>query len=70
MLSTVFTVLGSSIVVFNVLDLNAWHFLPVYLIGAVFGFAGACLRKLPWIMTITGWFIVINTIGILRLILE
>lgn len=70
MISTILTVIGSAIVTLNVTDLNAWHFLPVTTVGAIFGFAGAWIRQLPWIIMITGWFIFINSVGIARLIIS
>jgi len=67
MASTIFVIIGSFILTVTILDLKPHIFIPFYWIGSVAGFVGAYRRTLPWIMILTFWFIVLNSVALWRL---
>ena len=67
MISTIATMIGSAILTFTVTDLNPAVFIPFYWIGSVTGMIAAYMRKLIWILILTGWFTALNSIMLVRL---
>ena len=67
MTSTIATMIGSAILTFTVLDLNPAVFIPFYWVGSVTGMIAAYMRTLVWILILTGWFTVLNSIMLVRL---
>ena len=62
---------GASIVLtVTVLDPATQWFIPLYLVGSIFGLTSAILRRAGFVILLTGWFTAMNTIAITRLIID
>mgnify|MGYP001159746229 FL=1 len=69
MASTILVIIGSAILTWTVLDPKPEIFIPFYWAGSIAGFIGAYRRTLPWVMVLTFWFIMLNSIALWRLFL-
>ena len=69
MISAIAVLNGSMILTYTVLDPRPDLFLPVYFVASTTGFVGAYYRKSAWVMVLTFWFTIMNTIGLWRLFL-
>ena len=62
---------GASIVLtVTVLDPATQWFIPLYLVGSIFGLTSAILRRAGFIILLCGWFTMMNTISLARLIMD
>ena len=69
MISALAVIIGSAILTWTVLDPKPEIFIPFYWAGSIAGFIGAYRRTLPWVMVLTFWFIMLNSIALWRLFL-
>ena len=67
MLGAVAVIIGSSILTWTVLTPRPDIFIPFYFVGSCASFFGAYRRGLPWVLILTGWFIMMNIIALSRL---
>ena len=67
MWSAILVITGSTILTFTVLDPKPELFIPFYWLGALLGLWGAYRRTLPWIMLLTGYFTIMNSIALWKL---
>ncbi|MGY8865242.1 MAG: hypothetical protein ACKVJK_06380 [Methylophagaceae bacterium] len=67
MLGAVAVIIGSSILTYTVLEPRPEIFIPFYFVGSCASFFGAYRRGLPWVLILTGWFIIMNVIALSRL---
>jgi len=62
---------GASIVLtVTVLDPATQWFIPLYLVGSIFGLTSAILRRAGFVILLCGWFTMMNTISLVRLIMD
>ena len=62
---------GASIVLtVTVLDPATEWFIPLYLVGSIFGLTSAILRRAGFVILLTGWFTAMNIIALTRLIVD
>ena len=62
---------GASIVLtVTVLDPATEWFIPLYLVGSIFGLTSAILRRAGFVILLTGWFTAMNLIALSRLIMN
>jgi len=62
---------GASIVLtVTVLDPATQWFIPLYLVGSLFGLTSAILRRAGFVILLCGWFSIMNTISLARLIID
>jgi len=62
---------GASIVLtVTVLDPATQWFIPLYLVGSIFGLTSAILRRAGFVILLCGWFTMMNTISLARLIMD
>lgn len=62
---------GASIVLtVTVLDPATQWFIPLYLVGSIFGLTSAILRRAGFVILLCGWFTMMNTISLVRLIVD
>ena len=62
---------GASIVLtVTVLDPATEWFIPLYLVGSIFGLTSAILRRAGFVILLTGWFTAMNLIALSRLIMD
>ena len=67
MIGAVSVIIGSSILTWTVLAPRPDIFIPFYFMGSCASFYGAYRRGLPWVLLLTGWFIIMNIIALSRL---
>jgi len=67
MIGAVAVIIGSSILTWTVLTPRPDIFVPFYFVGSCASFFGAYRRGLPWVLVLTGWFIIMNMIALSRL---
>ena len=67
MISAISVMIGSFILTYTVLDPRPDIFIPFYWIGSVTGVMGAYYRMSSWILVLTAWFTIMNTIALWRL---
>jgi hypothetical protein len=67
MASAITVIIGSAILTYTVLDPRPDLFIPFYWIGSATGLVGAYYRMSAWIMVLTAWFTLMNTIAMWRL---
>ena len=67
MISAITVMIGSFILTYTVLDPRPDIFIPFYWIGSVTGVIGAYYRMSSWILVLTAWFTIMNTIALWRL---
>ena len=67
MIGAISVIIGSAILTYTVLEPRPDIFLPFYFVGSCASFYGAYRRKLPWVLILTGWFIIMNGIALSRL---
>jgi len=62
---------GASIVLtVTVLDAATQWFIPLYLVGSLFGLTSAILRRAGFVILLCGWFSIMNMIALTRLIVD
>ena len=62
---------GASIVLtVTVLDPATQWFIPLYLVGSIFGLTSAILRRAGFVILLCGWFTMMNTISLVRLVMD
>ena len=62
---------GASIVLtVTVLDPATQWFIPLYLVGSIFGLTSAILRRAGFVILLCGWFTMMNMISLVRLIMD
>ena len=62
---------GASIVLtVTVLDPATQWFIPLYLVGSIFGLTSAILRRAGFVILLCGWFTMMNIISLARLIID
>jgi len=62
---------GASIVLtVTVLNPATQWFIPLYLVGSIFGLTSAILRRAGFVILLCGWFTMMNTISLVRLIMD
>jgi len=62
---------GASIVLtVTVLDPATEWFIPLYLVGSIFGLTSAILRRAGFVILLTGWFTMMNIIALTRLVAD
>jgi hypothetical protein len=62
---------GASIVLtVTVLDPATQWFIPLYLVGSIFGLTSAILRRAGFVILLTGWFTAMNIIALTRLVMD
>ena len=62
---------GASIVLtVTVLDPATEWFIPLYLVGSIFGLTSAVLRRAGFVILLCGWFTMMNTISLVRLVAD
>ena len=62
---------GASIVLtVTVLDPATQWFIPLYLVGSIFGLTSAILRRAGFVILLCGWFTMMNLIALSRLIMD
>jgi|TARA_B110000967_G_C18760302_1_gene497469 hypothetical protein len=62
---------GASIVLtVTVLDPATQWFIPLYLVGSLFGLTSAILRRAGFVILLCGWFSIMNMIALTRLIVD
>jgi hypothetical protein len=69
MISAVTVIIGSAILTYTVLAPRPDIFIPFYWIGSITGMVGAYYRMSSWILVLTMWFTMMNTIAMWRLFL-
>jgi hypothetical protein len=69
MISAVSVIIGSAILTYTVLNPRPDIFIPFYFVGSVTGLVGAYFRKSAWVMVLTAWFSIMNTIALYQLFL-
>lgn len=69
MISAVTVIIGSAILTYTVLAPRPDIFIPFYWIGSITGMVGAYYRMSSWILVLTMWFTIMNTIAMWRLFL-
>ena len=67
MISAISVMIGSFILTYTVLEPRPDIFIPFYWIGSVTGVVGAYYRMSSWILVLTAWFTIMNTIALWRL---
>tara|TARA_B100001057_G_scaffold228125_1_gene228407 strand:+ start:9738 stop:10022 length:285 start_codon:yes stop_codon:yes gene_type:complete len=66
-ISAVSVIIGSAILTYTVLDPRPDIFVPFYFVGSSTGLWGAILRKTAWIVVLTAWFTIMNSIALYQL---
>jgi|TARA_B110000967_G_scaffold5850_1_gene5827 hypothetical protein len=62
---------GASIVLtVTVLDPATQWFIPLYLVGSIFGLTSAILRRAGFVILLCGWFTMMNMISLVRLVMD
>jgi hypothetical protein len=62
---------GASIVLtVTVLDPATQWFIPLYLVGSIFGLTSAILRRAGFVILLCGWFTMMNMISLARLVMD
>tara|TARA_B100000989_G_C19143206_1_gene304246 strand:+ start:35 stop:313 length:279 start_codon:yes stop_codon:yes gene_type:complete len=69
MISAITVIIGSAILTYTVLAPRPDIFIPFYWIGSITGMVGAYYRMSSWILVLTTWFTIMNTIAMWRLFL-
>ena len=69
MISAITVIIGSAILTYTVLAPRPDIFIPFYWIGSITGMVGAYYRMSSWILVLTMWFTIMNTIAMWRLFL-
>ena len=67
MVSAITVIIGSAILTYTVLEPRPDIFIPFYFIGSATGFVGAYYRNSAWVMVLTFWFTIMNTVALYRL---
>jgi len=67
MISAISVMIGSFILTYTVLDPRPDIFVPFYFVGSVTGLVGAHMRKAAWIVVLTAWFTIMNSIALFQL---
>ena len=66
-LETVFLVGASAVLTWTVLDPATEIFIPMYLIGSILGLISTVIRKAAFTIFLCSWFVVMNTIALIKL---
>ena len=67
MVSAIAVIIGSAILTFTVLNPRPDIFVPFYAVGSAMGLWGAVLRQAAWVVVLTTWFSIMNSIALYQL---
>lgn len=67
MISAITVIIGSAVLTYTVLAPRPDIFIPFYWVGSLTGFFGAYYRGSVWVMVLTCWFTIMNTIALWRM---
>ena len=70
MISAITVIIGSAILTYTVLAPRPDIFIPFYWIGSITGMVGAYYRMSSWILVLTMWFTIMNTIGLYKVFIQ
>ena len=65
MIGMMFTIAGSAIMAITAKDPNMAIIYPLFLVGSITGFVAYTRLEMIWTIVLTGYFIIINTIGLI-----
>ena len=61
---------ASAILTFTVLDPATIVFVPMYFVGSLMGVISTTIRKAAFATILTGWFTIMNTIGLYKVFIQ
>ena len=70
MFETLALIIASAVITFTILDPATWIFVPLYLAGSISGMISSWIRRAGFIIFLTSWFTLMNTIALVVLIMD
>ena len=70
MFETLALIIASAVITLTILDPATWIFVPLYLAGSISGMISSWIRRAGFIIFLTSWFTLMNTIALAVLIID